>query len=236
MKRFLGVAVLIGLTSPAFAQSATGIGVGVSQSNSTSASNATAIGGGNATGGNATSNANANPKAKAVVVLNGGTPANTTSTLNQTLKNVPTEFAPGLTSAGLETCLGSVSGGGAALGWGASFGTTIPDPGCAARLDARTLWSMGLKKAAVIRLCLMPDIYRSMPEVCNQYIPQAGYATTLSVARVTPAVTAEAIAAQPISSEATHGPIQVRERKTGQWRTCNDYDTTRQRCLVWARE
>ena len=35
-----------------------------------------------------------------------------------------------------------------------SFGTTIPDPACAARLDARTLWSMGLKKAAVARLAL----------------------------------------------------------------------------------
>ena len=41
----------------------------------------------------------------------------------------------------------------------------------AARLDARTLWSMGLKKAAVARLCLNDDIYRAMPEVCRQYLP-----------------------------------------------------------------
>ena len=72
---------------------------------------------------------------------------------------VPSIVAPGLAAAGLETCLGSVSGGGAFVGTGFSFGTTIPDPGCAARLDARTLWSMGLKKAAVARLCLkdLPD-------------------------------------------------------------------------------
>src|SRR6516225_6404825 len=87
-------------------------------------------------------------------MINSNTPA------DQTVKNVPSVFAPGLAAAGLETCLGSVFGGGAFVGTGFSFGTTIPDPGCAARLDARTLWSMGLKKAAVARLCLNPDIYR----------------------------------------------------------------------------
>ena len=91
---------------------------------------------------------------------------------DQTVKNVPSVFAPGLAAAGLETCLGSVSGGGAFVGTGLSFGTTIPDAGCAARLDARTLWSMGLKKAAVARLCLNGDIYRAMPEVCDKYLPQ----------------------------------------------------------------
>jgi len=30
---------------------------------------------------------------------------------------------------------------------------------------------MGLKKAAVARLCLNGDIYRAMPEVCDQYLP-----------------------------------------------------------------
>jgi hypothetical protein len=33
-----------------------------------------------------------------------------------------------------------------------------------ARLDTWTLWSTGLKKAAVERLCLNGDIYRAMPE------------------------------------------------------------------------
>src|SRR3954451_19529735 len=89
----------------------------------------------------------------------------------QTIKNVPSIVAPGLGAAGLETCLGSVSGGGAFVGTGFSFGTTIPDPACAARLDARTLWSMGLKKAAVARLCLNGDIYRAMREVCIKYLP-----------------------------------------------------------------
>ena len=97
--------------------------------------------------------------------------SNSTVPADQTVKNVPSIGAPGLSAAGLETCLGSVSGGGAFVGTGLSFGTTIPDTGCAARLDARTLWSMGLKKAAVARLCLNGDIYRAMPEVCDKYLP-----------------------------------------------------------------
>ena len=91
---------------------------------------------------------------------------------DQTVRNVPSVVSPGFAAAGLETCLGSVSAGGAFVGTGFSFGTTVPDPACAARLDARTLWSMGLKKAAVARLCLNGDIYRAMPEVCDQYLPQ----------------------------------------------------------------
>jgi hypothetical protein len=146
---------------------------------------------------------------------------------------VPNAYAPGLAAAGLETCLGSVSGGGSALGWGATFGTTIPDPGCAARLDARTLWSMGLKKAAVARLCLTPDIYRSMPEVCAMYMPrqpEGGFAVLLST--LTPS-SAQAAEAEP--APYSGGPVEVRIRSTGALRMCNDYDVNRQRCRVWAR-
>jgi hypothetical protein len=127
-----------------------------------------AIGGGNANAAGGKSKSIS--AASQAITLNQNTPS------EQTIKNVPTAIAPGLTAAGLETCLGSVSGGGAFVGTGFSFGTTIPDPGCAARLDARTLWSMGLKKAAVARLCLTSEIARSMPEVCAQYVPQPGVA------------------------------------------------------------
>ncbi|HEY2242988.1 MAG TPA: hypothetical protein VGH47_02060, partial [Xanthobacteraceae bacterium] len=161
MMRFLmaGLA-LMAASAPAFAQTATAVGTGTSTSTSTAKSQSVAIGGGNAVsqGGKGVG--------VSAVTLNSNVPS------DQTLRNVPTAFAPGLTSAGLETCLGSISGGGSWVGTGFSFGSTIPDPGCAARLDARTLWSMGLKKAAVIRLCLMPEIYRSMSEVCVLYMPR----------------------------------------------------------------
>jgi hypothetical protein len=78
---------------------------------------------------------------------------------------------------------------------------------CAARLDARTLWSFGLKKAAVARLCLNGDIYRAMPEVCHRYLPPPAPGS---------------------------GDIWLVEGATGKNRLCNDYDVTQQLCRVWA--
>src|SRR5262249_7187785 len=139
---------------------------------------------------------------------------------DQTVRNVPSASAPGLAAAGLETCLGSVSGGGAFVGTGFSFGTTIPDPGCAARLDARTLWSMGLKKAAVARLCLNGDIYRAMPEVCVQHLPQP--ASSPVPIRYAQAETSEE---QPYTGR----DIWLVEGATRKDRPCNDYAGTQQR-------
>jgi hypothetical protein len=163
---------------------------------------------------------------------------------DQTVKNVPSVFAPGLAAAGLETCLGSVSGGGAFLGTGISLGTSIPDPGCAARLDARTLWSMGLKKAAVARLCLNGDIYRAMPEVCVQYLapPAPGHPAPPALLAGLGSIhlpclwgcsryaQAEASEEQPY----TGGDIWLVEGATGKNRLCKDYDVAQQRCRVWA--
>src|ERR1700757_5165254 len=160
MKRLLFAAIVaVAAIWPAWAQSSTATGTAVGVSRSTSRSQAISGQGGTGIG------VGGNPSA--TITTNSTVPA------DQTVKNVPLVSAPGLAAAGLETCLGSVSGGGAFVGTGFSFGTTIPDPGCAARLDARTLWSMGLKKAAVARLCLNGDIYRAMPEVCDQYLPRA---------------------------------------------------------------
>jgi hypothetical protein len=211
------VPCLLLLAAPAAAQTATGTGVANSSSNSQSG--AVAIAGQGGRGGNSS------------LTINSSVPATTTSNINQnvtgtsTVRNVPSVFAPGLAAAGLETCLGSVSAGAAVVGTGASFGTTIPDPGCAARLDARTLWSMGLKKAAVARLCLTAEIYRSMPEVCGAYLPAPPGSAVAAVAAVPPAVEVP-----PYFG----GPIEVIEGKTGEVRMCDDYDATRQRCRAWA--
>jgi hypothetical protein len=203
--------------TPAIAQTTTATGIGVAKSSSASASRATAIGGGQGigTGGNS----------QAAVTINSSVPAAQTinNTGTSTIKNVPTVFAPGLAAAGLETCLGSVSAGAGVVGTGATFGTTIPDPSCAARLDARTLWSFGLKKAAIARLCLQSDIYRSMPEICAIYLPiqtPSGFAPFAS--------TASAVEGY------TGGPILLVEGKTGLDRLCNDYDEPGQKCRVWA--
>jgi hypothetical protein len=210
MKRLLLAAIVaMAASGPAWAQSSMGTGVGVARSTSRSQAISGQGGTGVGIGGNPS----------ATITTNSSVPA------DQTVRNVPSVFAPGLAAAGLETCLGSVSGGGAFVGTGFSFGTTIPDPGCAARLDARTLWSMGLKKAAVARLCLNGDIYRAMPEVCVQYLPQpAPPPVTIRYAQ------AEASEEQPY----TGGDIWLVEGATGKNRLCNDYDVTQQRCRVWA--
>jgi hypothetical protein len=198
MKRLLSAAIVaMAASEPAWAQSSTATGTGVGVSTSTSTSQAVSGQGGIAT-------------------IN----SNSTVPANQTVKNVPSVVAPGLAAAGLETCLGSMSGSGALLGTGLSFGTTIPDPGCAARLDARTLWSMGLKKAAVARLCLNSEIYHAMPEVCSVYLPQPAPVTSRY---------AQASEAQPH----TIADIWLVEGK-GKSRLCNNYDVTQQRCRVWA--
>lgn len=199
MKRLLSAAIVtMAASAPAWAQSSTGVGV----AGSTSRSQAISGQGGTGVG-------------LATITTNSTVPA------DQTVKNVPSIGAPGLAAAGLETCLGSISGGGAFLGTGLSFGTTIPDPGCAARLDARTLWSMGLKKAAVARLCLNGDVYRAMPEVCDKYLPPV------------PTRTAQANASE--AQPTTVGDIWLVDGATGKNRLCNDYDVSQQRCRAWAR-
>src|SRR3954454_18883367 len=211
MKRLLSAAIVsMAASGHAWAQSST-MGTGMGVARSTSSSQAISGQGGTGVG-------------VAAITTSSTVPA------DQTVKNVPGIVAPGLAAAGLETCLGSVSGGGAFVGTGFSFGTTIPDPGCAARLDARTLWSMGLKKAAVARLCLNGDIYRAMPEVCVKYLPRAP-ANPTPLPAATRTAQAEAADEQPY----TGGDIWLVEGATGKTRLCKDYDVAQQSCRVWAR-
>jgi hypothetical protein len=212
MKRLLSAAIVVmAASAPAWAQSSTTTGTGVGVARSTSSSQA--ISGQGGTG-----------VSVAALTSNNIVPA------DQTVKNVPGVVAPGLAAAGLETCLGSVSGGGAFVGTGFSFGSTIPDPGCAARLDARTLWSFGLKKAAVARLCLNPDINRAMPEVCVKYLPPPAQGNPSPPPVPTRQARAEASDEQPY----TGGDIWLVEGATGKNRLCKDYDVIQQSCRVWA--
>jgi hypothetical protein len=200
----------------------TAIATGTAKSTSVSSSNATAISGQGGQGGQGGVGVGIGTGGNVTIQ---GAPANTHTTIENTgtstVRNVPSVFAPGLSAAGLETCLGSASGGVSVVGFGLTGGSSTPDPNCNARLDARTLWSLGLKKAAVARLCLSTDIYRSMPEVCAQYMPQVQ-----PVGYVVPAVYAE--------PAYIGGAIMLVEGKTGRDRLCNDYDATRQRCRAWA--
>src|SRR6516164_10963527 len=224
MKRIFLLALYWAIAAtPAFAggpsstSNATGVGVGVAKSSS--ASQAVAVSGQGGAGG---------VGGQGVVNI-AGTPAQTMQTQNihnsGSVSNVPAVFAPGLSAAGLETCLGSVSVGASWLGTGLTGGGSIPDPGCAARLDARSLWAMGLKKAAVARLCLSRDINRAMPDVCAVYLPQP-----------TPVYAPVVASTQFASAEPGYsgGIIMLVDGSTGKERLCNDYNEAGQKCRRWA--
>jgi hypothetical protein len=236
MKRLLLASVCFALTSPVFAQSSTAVGTGVGISSSRSASQATAIGGGAAQGGAATS---------AVTINSAATPAVQTinNTGTQTLRNVPTVFAPGLTSAGLETCLGSFSAGAGVVGTGATFGSTVPDEDCTIRLYARTQWSFGQKAAAIAMLCQSPRVWRSEPDVCAKYTPQQYQVQVQPTAYPgpgpifgTPVWNSNASAEVPSQEPEPYrgGPILLVEGKTGKERLCNDWNEAQKSCRVWA--
>lgn len=221
-------------TTPAHSQTAqsaaganaVGVGVGVG----TARSNSTAISG---QGGRAAAQANGNGNSS-LTVNSAAQPTATTATVNtqltgtSTVRNVPTAVAPSLAAAGLETCLGSASGGASVVGFGASFGTTYVDEGCQARLSARTMYSMGLKAAALARLCLDPSsswaTWRSMPDVCNQYVPRQEQRVVLASAALPP---------QVADAYAVGQPIELIDGRTGQARMCADYNSAQQRCKVW---
>ena len=222
MKRlWAAAAIFAAANGQVCAQTATGAGVGIGTgvgiANAKSQSTGgTAVGGGVGNTGTLTNNPTS-------TVTIGGAPSNSTITTQgkTSVSTVPSVFAPGLAAAGLETCLGSVSVGASWLGTGLTGGGSIPDAGCAARLDARTLWSMGLKKAAVARLCLNPEIYRSMPEICTTYLPApAGYV--------------QPVLAPTVESPYAGGDIWLTEGKTGLNKLCKDYDASHQRCRKWA--
>ena len=217
-------AILVVLSTPTYAQQSTAVGVGQAKSTSISAARSTAIGvGGTAVGGGVgnTGTVNANPSSTIAI---GGAPASQTITTQgkTSVSTVPSVFAPGLAAAGIESCLGSVSGGGSWLGTGVTLGGSIPDKDCSARLDARTLWAFGLKKAAIARLCLTSDVYRSMPDVCTTYVPA-------------PTVTAVAPVAYSAYGETPYngGDIWL-SHDGGPQRLCHDYDQPNQRCRLWA--
>jgi len=69
------------------------------------------------------------------------------------LITTPTVVAPGLAAAGIETCLGSASGGLSVMGGGITFGSTKVDEGCTIRPLARQLFAFGLHKAALALMC-----------------------------------------------------------------------------------
>ena len=130
----------------------------------------------------------------------------------QTIKNVPQVYAPGLAAAGSEVCLGSLSAGGSGAGFGLTIGGTFVDRECQLRLNARTLAVLGYPVAARETLCLDADVRQAMlaagtPCAADRYAP--GYAPGYAAAA--PAPTRAAVAQPPRTyavAPAQTGPAQ----------------------------
>lgn len=75
---------------------------------------------------------------------------------SQTLKNTPSVSGPPLVSSN-DTCMGSSSGSVNAPGIGIGLGTTWTDGNCKMLKNAREMWNMGMRAAALALMCKDPD-------------------------------------------------------------------------------
>ena len=83
---------------------------------------------------------------------------------------VATAVAPALTSSN-DTCMGSTSVGASAATFGISFGSSWTDKNCLMLKNAREIWNMGFKGAALARLC-MDELNREALEATGINCPQ----------------------------------------------------------------
>jgi len=65
-------------------------------------------------------------------------------------------------SSGMDTCLKGSGGSLQTVGVGFSSGTYEVDPNCDRRRDAKLLADLGMKVAAVARMCEATEVWRSM--------------------------------------------------------------------------
>jgi hypothetical protein len=150
-RHLIAAAAILATSSPLFAQTANipiGVGIGLG----TSRSNAIADGSSNARSNATSANRNANQSGA----------VNTNNFNSTTTGQSPSVFAPGMSAAGIESCNGSISLGGAAVGGGGALGFPWQDGPCNKRLNARTLWAFGQHEAAVQVLCQDDELATAM--------------------------------------------------------------------------
>lgn len=116
---------------------------------------------GNAGSGIGSSNGNGNGNGNGSNnTVAGGTSSSAVNVRSR--QQAPAIVAPGLTAAGIESCLGSTSIGGAGPGFGVTIGGTTTDRGCNLRLYSRTLYALGHRVAATQILCNDPDVAQAL--------------------------------------------------------------------------
>jgi hypothetical protein len=86
--------------------------------------------------------------------VNASAPGTTTAKIY----SVPTMYAPGLTAAGSDVCLGSVSASGSILGLGLAGGSTYVDENCVLLKNSQRMAALGFGNAAVVMMLQNKDI------------------------------------------------------------------------------
>lgn len=84
----------------------------------------------------------------------GGTTSEVTGTTK--VKNTPSVTGSPLVSSN-DTCMGSVSGAVNVPGFGIGGGKTYIDANCVMLKNSRELWNMGMRGAALARMCMDAD-------------------------------------------------------------------------------
>ncbi|MFM7028528.1 MAG: OmpA family protein [Chakrabartia sp.] len=136
---------LLGSQPPVWAQSTT----------ATSASGSASTSGAGANVDSSIDNAASNAGNNQSITYNSSIPD------AQSIKTVPSSFAPALTTTLSETCMGSSSAGGSVLGFGLSAGSTWRDHECMRRLNARELANtLGDRQAAREVMCGNEEVFR----------------------------------------------------------------------------
>ena len=88
----------------------------------------------------------------------GGFNDTTTQVIEQTVKTNTAVSLTNLTTSGMDTCLGSATGGISIPGFGVSGGATMTDENCVRLKNAKLLISLGLTDAAVALISIDPDV------------------------------------------------------------------------------
>lgn len=151
MKKFLAIAMMA-LCATAFADVGSGSGAGSSQNTST-ASTAT----GTATNaGNSQNITFTSPAASTSTATVNGDTTQHIDYGTQVIKNTPSVSASPLVSSN-DTCMGSASGAINGPGFGIGLGKTYTDTNCVMLKNAREMWNMGMRGAAMARMCMDAD-------------------------------------------------------------------------------
>ncbi|MDH6301027.1 hypothetical protein M2128_001856 [Polynucleobacter sphagniphilus] len=157
MERFIRIFFLLILAL--FISSASGQTSNDVNSTGASATN-TSVGGGqsNLLGSNIGTQQNSTNVTGGYGNVNSNNPGTTTAKVY----SVPTMYAPGLTAAGSDVCLGSVSASGSILGLGLAGGSTYVDDNCVLLKNSQRMAALGFGNAAVVMMLQNKDIEKAM--------------------------------------------------------------------------